>query len=101
MATTVTRFRAGTAGLTDASPYSVPASNTAIVTSLTASNKTGNTRTVTILLGGYSFCTGLQIPPNGTVNFDTRQVLNATETIAVTADAASSVDFLISGVLVN
>jgi hypothetical protein len=101
MATNVVRFRAGTAGLTDGSPYSVPASNTAIVTSITASNKTSNTRTVTILLGGFSFCTGLQIPANGTVNFDTRQVLNASETVAVTADAASAVDFMISGVLVN
>lgn len=101
MATTVVRFRAGTAGLTDSSTYSVPASNTAIVTSITASNKTSNTRTFTVLLNGLSFCTGLQIPANGTVNFDTRQVLNATETISVTADAAAAVDFLISGVLVN
>lgn len=101
MATTVTRFRAGTAGLTDSSAYTVPAGNTAIVTNVILSNKTGATRTVTILTGGVSFCTGLQVPANGTVNFDARVVLNATETITVTADSASAVDFLISGVLIS
>ena len=101
MPTTVTRFKAGTAGTSDASPYAVPASNTAIITNIILSNKTGATSTVTILTGGVSFCTGLQVPPNGTVNFDARTVLNAAETIAVTADVAASVDFLISGVLIS
>lgn len=101
MATTVTRFKAGTAGTSDASPYAVPASNTAIITNIILSNKTGSTRTVTVLTGGFSFCTGLQVPANGTVNFDARTVLNAAETIAVTADVGSSVDFLISGVLIS
>jgi hypothetical protein len=101
MATTVTRFKAGTAGTSDVSPYAVPASNTAIITNIILSNKTGSTRTVTVLAGGFSFCTGLQVPANGTVNFDARTVLNAAETIAVTADVGSSVDFLISGVLIS
>jgi hypothetical protein len=101
MPTTVTRFRAGTAGTTDGSAYSVPSSNTAIITNINLSNKTGATRTVTVTVGGFSYCTGLQVPPNGTVNFDTRTVLNATETITVTADVASAVDFLISGVLIS
>lgn len=101
MPTTVTRFRAGTAGTSDASAYTVPASNTAIITNIILSNKTAATRTVTVLTGGVSFCTGLQVPPNGTVNFDARTVLNAAETITVTADVAASVDFLISGVLIS
>lgn len=101
MPTTVTRFRALTAGTTDASPYAVPASNTAIITNIILSNKTAATRTVTITAGGFSFCTGLQVPANGTVNFDARTVLNATETITVTADVATSVDVLISGVLIS
>jgi hypothetical protein len=101
MATTVTRFKAGTAGLTDASPYAIPALNTAIVTNIILSNKTAATRTVTVLMGGFSFCTGLQVPANGTVNFDARTVVNAAETITVVADVAAAVDFLISGVLIN
>jgi hypothetical protein len=101
MATTVTRLKAGTAGTADASPYAIPASNTAIITNIILSNKTGVTRTVTVLTGGLSFCTGLQVPANGTVNFDARTVLNAAETIAVTADVAASVDYLISGVLIS
>jgi hypothetical protein len=101
MATTVTRFKAGTAGTSDGSPYAVPSSNTAIITNIILSNKTGATRTVTILTGGFSFCTGLQVPANGTVNFDVRTVLNAAETIAVTADVAAAVDVMISGVLIN
>jgi hypothetical protein len=101
MPTTVTRFRAGTAGTSDASAYTIPASNTAIITNIILSNKTAATRTVTVLTGGFSFCTGLQVPANGTVNFDARTVLNAAETITVTADQASAVDFLISGVLIS
>lgn len=101
MPTTVTRFRAGTAGTSDASAYTVPASNTAIITNIILSNKTGSTRTVTVLTGGVSFCTGLQVPANGTVNFDARTVLNAAETITITADVAAAVDFLVSGVLIS
>ena len=101
MATTVTRLKAGTAGTSDGSPYAIPASNTAIVTNIILSNKTAATRTVTITMGGYSFCTGLQVPANGTVNFDARTVLNAAETITVVADVAASVDYLISGVLIS
>ena len=101
MATTVTRFKAVTAGLTDASAYAVPASNTAIVTNVILSNKTAATRTATVTMGGFSFCTGLQVPANGTVNFDVRTVLNAAETISVVADVASAVDVLISGVLIS
>jgi hypothetical protein len=101
MATTVTRFRAGTAATSDSSAYTVPAGNQAIITNIILSNKTGNTRTATITVGGFSFCTGLQIPGNGTVNFDARTVANAAETITVVADLGSAVDFLISGVLVS
>lgn len=101
MPTTVTRFRAGTAGLTDASPYTVPALNTAIVTNVILANKTAATRTITITAGGVAFCSGLQVPANGTVNFDCRLVLNAAETISVIADVAAAVDFTVSGVLIN
>jgi hypothetical protein len=101
MATTVTRFRAGTAGATDAGVTPVTAGNTGIVTNVILSNKTGSTRTVTVTIGGFSFCTGLQIPANGTVNFDTRTVVNASELLVVTADLASSIDYFISGVIVS
>lgn len=101
MPTTVTRFKALTAGTTDASPYTVPALNTAIITNIILANKTAATRTVTVTTGGFAFCSGLQVPPNGTVNFDARTVLNAAETITVTADVAAAVDVLISGVLIS
>lgn len=101
MSTTVARLKAGTAALTDASPYSVPTSTTAIITNVIFSNKTASTRTVTLTVNGISFCTGLQVPGNGTVNFDTRTVANANETISVVADAASAVDYFVSGVLVT
>jgi len=101
MATTVNRFRAGTAGTTDAGTTPVTSGNTGIITNIILSNKTGSTRTVTITVGGFSFCTGLQVPGNGTVNFDTRTVILPTESLVVTSDAAASVDFLISGVIVS
>jgi hypothetical protein len=102
MATTVTRFRAGTAGTTDPSGVTpVTAGNTGIITNITLSNKTGGTRTATVTVGGYSFCTGLQIPANGTVNFDTRTVVNASEVLTIVSDQASSIDYFISGVIVS
>jgi hypothetical protein len=100
MATNVARLKIGTAGLTDSSPYTVPSATQAIITNVVFSNKTANTRTVTMTAGGYSFCTGLQVPANGTVNFDTRTVLAAAETITVVADVASAVDYFVSGVTV-
>jgi hypothetical protein len=101
MATTVTRFRAGTAGTTDAGVTPVTSGNTGIVTNIVLSNKAAGTRTVTLTIGGFSFCTGLQIPANGTVNFDTRTVVNASELLTVVADQASSIDYFISGVIVS
>lgn len=100
MATTVTLIRRGTAGTTDAG-IAIPAATTAILTNIVLTNKTSNTRYVTITVGGFSFCTSLQIPANGTVNFDSRTVANAADVIVVTADQASAVDYFISGVYVS
>ena len=101
MATTVNRFRAGTAGTTDAGTTPVTGSNTGIITNIILSNKTGSTRTVTITVGGFSFCTGLQVPANGTVNFDIRQVMTGSDAIYVAASSNSSIDVSISGVEVT
>jgi hypothetical protein len=94
---TVTLIRRGTAGTAD-SGVSITASTAAIITNVVLSNKTANTRYVTLTIGGYSFCTNLQVPANGTVNFDARLVANPSDLVVVTADAASAVDFFISGV---
>jgi hypothetical protein len=96
-APTVTLIRRGTAGTTDAG-LALTASTAAIITNVVLSNKTANTRYVTITVAGYSFCTQLQVPGNGTVNFDARLVTGATDTIVVTADVASAVDYFISGI---
>ena len=101
MATTVSRLRAGTAGTTDAGTTPVTTGQQGIITNINLSNKTGITRTATITIGGISFCTGLQIPANGTVTFDTRTVVNANDLIVVTADLAAAVDYFISGVILS
>ena len=72
-----------------------------VITNVVLANKTAATRTVTVTAGGFAFCSGLQVPANGTVNFDARLVLNAAETITVTADVAAAVDVTISGVLIS
>jgi hypothetical protein len=97
MATTVTLIRRGTAGTTDAG-YTITGVTNAIITNVILSNKTSNTRYATVTVAGYSFCTNLQIPANGTVNFDARLVANNNDIVVVTADQASAVDFFISGV---
>ena len=97
MATTINLIRRGTAGTTDAG-YTITGVTNAIITNVVLSNKTANTRYATITVGGYSFATSLQIPANGTVNFDVRLVANNNDVIVVTADQASAVDYFISGV---
>ena len=110
MATTAAKLFRGAATTSGVTAYSsVPAGGQTIVTNMVAANKTASVVTLTIQFGtggynsgtAFNFCNGLQVPANGTVNFDARVVLNATETIAVTADVASAVDVLISGVLIS
>jgi hypothetical protein len=107
MATTAAKLFRGTATTAGATAYSsVPAGGQTIVTNIVAANKTATVATLTIQFGtgGYNsgtalnFCNGLQIPANGTVNFDIRQVMTGSDAIYVAASTNSTIDVMVSGV---
>lgn len=110
MPTTATKLFRGTATTAGATVYNaVPAGGQTIVTNIVAANKTASVVTLTIQFGtgsynsgtAFSFCTGLQIPANGTVNFDIRQVMTGSDAIFLASSTASAVDVHISGVQIT
>ena len=100
MATTVTRFGAGVATTSSATIYTVPASTTGIITNITIANTAAYTVTVTMTIGSYSYMSGLQIPANGTVNFDTRVVTITGESTNILASVGGVINYFVSGVAV-
>ncbi len=110
MATTATKMFRGVATTGGVTAYSsVPAGGQTIVTNIVAANKTASVVTLTIQFGtggfnsgtAFNFCNGLQVPANGTVNFDIRQVMTGSDAIYVASSTANSIDVSISGVEVT
>lgn len=110
MPTTAAKLFRGAATTSGVTAYSsVPAGGQTIVTNIVAANKTASVVTLTIQFGtggynsgtAFNFCNGLQVPANGTVNFDIRQVMTGSDAIYVAASSNSSIDVSISGVEVT
>ena len=110
MPTTAAKLFRGVATTSGVTAYSsVPAGGQTIVTNIVAANKTASVVTLTIQFGtggynsgtAFNFCNGLQVPANGTVNFDIRQVMTGSDAIYVAASSNSSMDVSISGVEVT
>lgn len=68
--------------------YTTPASTTAVVTNIVVSNTTAAAVAITIKLAGTEVLAGTSVSANGILALDLKQVINATETIQVTAGAA-------------
>lgn len=110
MATTAVKVFRGVATTGGVTAYStVPAGGQTIITNVVAANKTASVVTLTIQFGtggynsgtAFNFCNGLQVPANGTVNFDVRQVMTGSDAIYVAASSNSAIDVSISGVEVT
>ena len=106
MATTAKKLFAGVATTSGVTAYNtVPAGGNTIVTNIVVANKTSSVSTITVQFGtggfnsatAYNFCNGLQVPANGTVNFDIRQVMNPNDIVYVGASSNNALDVLISG----
>jgi hypothetical protein len=95
---TITKALARTAFATSsATLYTVPASTTAVVTSIAVCNTSTSTQTFNILLDGVALFDGASIAADTTVSVDLKQVLATTKIIAGFA-SATSVTVHISGV---
>ncbi len=85
--------------------YTVPASTTAIVRSIVATNITGSAVTFTMSIGadvaGTRFYSGVTIPAYGVLDWSGFLVLAATEIIQAYSNTASAMNLVISGVEVT
>jgi hypothetical protein len=77
--------------------YTVPASTTAIITSIVISNNSASTQTATIAFDSIPVVTAVSLSANTTQVIDMKQVLTTTKLITGGA-SATSVSFHISGV---
>jgi hypothetical protein len=110
MPTTAKKLFAGVATTSGVTAYNqVPSGGNTIITNIVVANKTSSVSTVTVQFGtggfnsatAFNFCNGLQVPANGTVNFDIRQVMNPNDVVYVGASSNNALDVLISGVEVT
>lgn len=95
------RFHAGTLSAAETSVYTTPSAQIDVITSVTFSNLTDATRTVTMKMAGFFLIKTLDIPPRAVIVLDIKQVLNTAENIQMNADAANAVSAFVSGVKIT
>lgn len=84
-------------GTTSSTTYTVPASTTAVVIGLVASNKLTQTIHVTVNVGGIVLGSNIPIPQESSLSLlDNKIVLKAAQTITIVSDTASAGDFIVS-----
>ena len=85
---------------TSATPYTVPASTTTVVTNIVICNPTGSAVTASMTINAIDLLGSVSIAANSVFGFDLKQVVPATQIIAGSA-SSTSVDFHISGVEIS
>ncbi len=87
----------GAFATSSATLYTVPASTTAIITSVVITNSAASSATFTLLLDSVDLFKTVSIAANSTVVMDMKQVLTTTKLITGSASAVT-VNYHISGV---
>ena len=95
--TPVALFRGNATTSTGTTLYTVPASTTAIITSIVIANNSASAQTATIAFDSIPIVTAVALAANTTQVIDMKQVLTTTKLITGGA-SATSVSFHISGV---
>ena len=95
--TPVALFRGNATTNTATTLYTVPASTTAIVTSIVISNNSASAQTATLFFDSVAVVTAVALGANTSQVIDMKQVLTTTKIITGGA-SATSVSFHISGV---
>jgi hypothetical protein len=95
--TPVALFRGNATTNTGTTLYTVPASTTAIVTSIVISNNSASAQTATLFFDSVAVITAVALAANTSQVIDMKQVLGTTKIITGGA-SATSVSFHISGV---
>ena len=98
--TSKTLFRGAATTTVGTTLYTVPASTTAVVTSIVITNTTGTAGTFTLGLAGTNLATTVSVGGFDSTVLDLKQVLVATNTVTGGASAIT-INFHISGVEIS
>jgi hypothetical protein len=97
MANTFKNYVSASVGTGATTVYTVPSSTTAILIGLNLSNRTTSQILVDVQLGSTYIVKAAPVPAGSALSvLDGKIIAEATETIVVTSDTASSVDAIIS-----
>jgi hypothetical protein len=97
MANTFLNYTSASVGTSPVTTYTVGASTTAVVIGLNISNVTASQIAVDVQVAGVYLVKGVPIPANSAVSvLDGKIILETTNTVVVTSDAATSADVILS-----
>jgi len=97
MANTFKNYTSASVGTTSTTVYTVPASTTAVIIGCNLANRSSSNINVDVQLGSTYIVKGAPIPSGSALSIlDGKVIAEATETIVVTSDTASSADVIIS-----
>lgn len=97
MANTFRNYTSTSVGTSPATVYTVPASTTAVTIGLTIANTSTSQILVDVQCAGAYVVKGAPIPAGGGLSvLDGKIILEATDTVVVTSDTASSADVILS-----
>jgi hypothetical protein len=95
------RLFSGVISTTPTQIWTCPAGETDVITSVTVANLTDVAKQCTLTFAGTDFFKNLDLAPRQITVLDFKQVLNAGDSISVSATAAAAVSLFISGVKVT
>ena len=97
MANTFLNYTSASVGTSPVTTYTVGGSTTAVVIGLNISNVTASQIAVDVQVDGVYLVKGVPIPANSAVSvLDGKIILETTNTVVVTSDAATSADVIVS-----
>jgi len=97
MANTFKNYTSSSVGTSAATTYTVPASTTSVMIGCTVSNTTTSQIAVDVQVAGVYLVKGAPIPANSALSvLDGKIILEATDTVVVTSDTATSADVIVS-----
>jgi len=97
MANTFKNYTQADVGTSPTTVYTVPGATTAVIIGCNLSNTTGSSIAVDVQLGSTYLVKGAPIPSGSSLSIlDGKIIGEATDTIVVTSDTASSADVVLS-----
>ena len=97
MANTFKNYTSASVGTGATTTYTVPSATTAIMMGCNLANRTASQIAVDVQVAGVYLVKGAPIPANSALGvLDGKIILEATDTVVVTSDTASSADVIVS-----